>query len=132
MSDIVSVSYTSVSLIGNDYEAIVDIWERSQRNNEKLDVTGTLYFTDNEFFQVLEGETGVVRELMKTIAADERHSNVATVFEFYCASRMFSNWSMKVVSGFKEARLASRFRYETLCEASPNDIGRLQEILRAA
>jgi hypothetical protein len=53
-----------------------------------------LVFTGAHFAQVLEGPGPAVDELMSSIFADERHTNVDIVQAIDVESHRFSGWSM--------------------------------------
>ncbi|MFO8141500.1 MAG: BLUF domain-containing protein [Marinobacter sp.] len=69
----------------------------SRRNNAKVSIVGGLYYSDNRFFQYLEGEEGAVRATYQRIQQDPRHRNMRILIEEPVAERTFTNWSMKYV-----------------------------------
>ena len=71
---------------------------QSRKNNPKIEVGGVLYFSNNFFFQCLEGEQDVVNQLYQNISTDPRHTNIQTLSVERIDQRRFSNWSMKYVA----------------------------------
>ena len=71
---------------------------QSRKNNPKIEVGGVLYFSNNFFFQCLEGEQDVVNQLYQNISTDSRHVNIQTLSVERIEQRRFSNWSMKYVT----------------------------------
>jgi hypothetical protein len=65
--------------------------------NVKRDVTGVLLRIGNYFVQILEGEDGVVTDLMEKITRDLRHGAITTLLEQRDISRAFANWSMNLI-----------------------------------
>jgi hypothetical protein len=65
---------------------LIGILRKARINNKLSDVTGLLVFVDGMFLQVLEGEEGRVKGLIKVI----RGTNVER--------RTFSNWEMAYTS----------------------------------
>lgn len=62
--------------------------------NADHDVTGMLLYRQRVFVQLLEGPEGVITQLYRRIAADERHRNVETLVEAPIEKRRFARWSM--------------------------------------
>lgn len=83
-------------LLGN--VQLQDLLDRSRRFNASKGVTGLLIHRGNEFFQILEGDRGVVDPLYDRIYCDSRHRNVHLLLREEDAESHFSNWSMGLVS----------------------------------
>ena len=66
----------------------------ARAGNEARGVTGALVYVDGVFFQILEGEEAVVRNLMAHIASDTRHQSVKVFYEAQVDVRAFESWSM--------------------------------------
>ena len=66
----------------------------ARAGNEARNVTGALVFVDGVFFQLLEGDEAVVRNLMANIASDTRHHSVKVFYEAPVDVRAFESWSM--------------------------------------
>jgi hypothetical protein len=66
----------------------------SRTRNTLLGVTGILFYGNERFMQVLEGEEEVVRDLYARIRRDPRHDNVLTYLDKPVADRTFSRWGM--------------------------------------
>lgn len=66
----------------------------ARAGNEARNVTGALVYVDGVFFQLLEGEEAVVRNLMANIASDTRHQSVKVFYEAQVDVRAFESWSM--------------------------------------
>ena len=75
----------------NDCAAIV---RTSKAENPKHDITGVLFFTRNQFLQVIEGEEAALRQLMRNIEADARHCNVEYLVDTPAERRGFQQWNM--------------------------------------
>lgn len=70
----------------------------ARAGNARRNVTGALVHVDGVFFQVLEGEKGVVQRIMASIAADTRHRSVTTFYAADVDARAFASWSMAYLS----------------------------------
>jgi len=74
----------------------------AQAGNEARNVTGVLVYVDGVFFQLLEGDQAVVRNLMANIASDTRHQSVKVFYEAQVDVRAFESWSMAYLSATAE------------------------------
>lgn len=75
------------------------IGEVSQRNNQKLNITGVLLYLDGLFFQILEGNEQKIDNLYKKILIDNRHKDIMCLqMEQDINARLFPNWDMQVIN----------------------------------
>lgn len=88
------VIYVSNAKRGMGESEVAKILESSRRHNAAGGVTGLLVFHENRFFQVLEGEREVVRNIYKRIHKDQRHTAVRLVSEEMAEARAFPKWQM--------------------------------------
>ena len=93
--------YYSRNRISGPREAVSDairqILESSQRNNEPVGVTGALMFNSGCFAQVLEGKREVIESTFERIQQDDRHGDVSLLAFEPIEERTFGNWSMSFV-----------------------------------
>ena len=73
---------------------ILNISSSAKRKNPKLNVTGVLFFHNNQFLQIIEGEKENLEILMKTIEKDKRHKNIQVIFNTKITERSFPDWNM--------------------------------------
>jgi hypothetical protein len=80
-----------------------------RKKNRSLGITGLLLYRARSFCQFLEGEEAVVTALFNQIRSDNRHRNVALVYQEPIESRSFSGWSMKfeVLEGNEKFKLTN-------------------------
>jgi hypothetical protein len=80
-----------------------------RKKNLSLGITGLLLYRARSFCQFLEGEEAVVTALFNQIRSDNRHRNVALVYQEPIESRSFSGWSMKfeVLEGNEKFKLSN-------------------------
>ena len=71
-----------------------NIVEKSSINNKKLSITGMLFFRNNYFIQILEGDMDSVKDLYDKISKDKRHENIKTLQTIECSERIYQDWSM--------------------------------------
>ena len=104
MSNLLRMVYVSTStnpintVDGNVHKDIGRILMQSRKHNPKNHIGGVLYFSNNFFFQCLEGEQDAVNNLYQKISTDPRHKNVQTISVKRISKRQFGNWSMKYVA----------------------------------
>ena len=89
--------YVSQAVSGLEYPDLVEILDKSERNNRKVGITGMLGFGDSMFLQVLEGSRRLVSQTYNRILLDKRHANAELIDFSEIEYRDFGVWSMKVV-----------------------------------
>ena len=62
--------------------------------NEEAGITGILVFVEDQFIQILEGETEVVEEIFERICCDFRHAQVRLIDLVSVKERLFDRWHM--------------------------------------
>lgn len=87
----------------------------SDRNNPDLEITGLLLYGADNFVQVLEGPDQNLRDLMKIIDVDDRHSALEIIMEEPMGERLFSEWNMAymTVSDENAQAISGSFNTET-------------------
>jgi hypothetical protein len=104
MNNLVRMVYVSTSTNtipethGNIPKEVGRILMQSRRNNPQREIGGVLYFSNNFFFQCLEGEQEQVERVYNKISADPRHNRIQTLSLKRIDERLFSDWSMKYVA----------------------------------
>ena len=78
------------------------ILEDARAGNEKRQVTGALVYADGVFLQILEGPRQSVQSLMRSIAADTRHTHVKVFHEAGVDHRVFGAWTMAYLDASEE------------------------------
>lgn len=86
--------YVSRALTLFTDQALVKLVQGASSSNAAKSITGMLLFNDGYFFQILEGEEAVVRQVMEKIARDPRHAEIHVVFEQFIDKRRCPNWNM--------------------------------------
>ena len=67
---------------------------QARQKNESLGVTGMLLFDKGSFFQVIEGESGVIEKLYNAIRRDRRHQKIIKILHEPIEQRSFADWTM--------------------------------------
>lgn len=92
-----SIIYVSHSFEEMNRNELMQILEKSRKNNKALDVTGMLLYKGGNFLQVLEGPDQAVAEIYAKITKDPRHKDVAIISKTYVQAREFPEWEMAFV-----------------------------------
>jgi hypothetical protein len=90
--------YSSQATAPMTVTGLEEILTDARTGNEARNVTGALVYVDGVFFQLIEGEKDVVRNLMANIARDSRHHSVKVFYEAEVDVRAFESWSMAYLS----------------------------------
>jgi len=75
--------------------ALKKLSEKAHQYNNTINITGFLSFKNGIFYQYLEGDTKLLKDLLKKIEKDKRHQ-VGYKFHFTkIQKRIFNDWGMK-------------------------------------
>ena len=88
-----SISYLSVPTRTLSLEDRESIYNKAKVSNRKLDITGILYKTDENFFQILEGESEIIDEIFSKIKKDSRHHHIQKLLEINIAHKIFDTFT---------------------------------------
>jgi len=78
-------------------QTLADIIDKATAVNTKLNITGLLILSGDQFLQVLEGPIDAVNDLYLKIAKDDRHKKVTLIDYEIMSTRYFKTWSMQLV-----------------------------------
>jgi len=62
--------------------------------NRRLNITGVLHYHEREFYQILEGDKGVLTNLIDNMKDPTIHGNIHFVWQGKCDGRAFKNWGL--------------------------------------
>ena len=86
--------YTS-NYTGTDiYFDLEDIVTTAKANNPQQSITGVLFYHNNTFIQVLEGDENELDKLMEKINKDPRHHNIKILVNEEIKKHYLSQWNM--------------------------------------
>ena len=77
--------------ISTDLENII---HQAKINNPIHNVSGVLFFHNNRFLQIIEGDKNIIDQLKLNITKDSRHKEIQQLFYEPILSKSFSNWNM--------------------------------------
>lgn len=79
---------------GFDDAMLSGILVQARRNNARDDITGALICRRDIYLQLVEGPADAIDALFARIAEDDRHQDVARLWDGEVAERMFPDWEM--------------------------------------
>lgn len=79
-------------------EDLNDIHKIAKRNNEPVEVTGSLFYNGGWFLQVLEGPLAALNTLYNRIEKDPRHRNSRILYNEPAKFRTFTRWNMNMTN----------------------------------
>ncbi|MCR9075768.1 MAG: BLUF domain-containing protein [bacterium] len=98
-----------------DQVVVDDIVLPAGIKNNKLEITGCIWFSQDRFLQILEGPREAVEDVYTKILADDRHFDITTVSSSPISKRSFARWGMRSLKNSKEDRIE-----ELIHEYAPN------------
>ncbi len=99
--------YSSVSAPEMTPQALGQIFEVAERNNQRDHITGALIANARLNIQYLEGPQAAVRALWAKIQRDPRHHSIVQLYELELkAPRLFPQWSLLRGQASKQEMLA--------------------------
>lgn len=128
------IMYSSQASAPMTVAGLEQILADARTGNQARDVTGALVYVDGVFFQILEGEKDVLRNLMASIERDARHRAVKVFYEAEIDVRAFESWRMAYLSPTAEqmstwAGLPGTTTVESLLSDVTRESHRVPEIL---
>jgi Sensors of blue-light using FAD len=94
------VCYISTAASNIDENSGLKIAEQAEAANKSQDITGLLLFNGVNFWQIIEGPTEAVDNLMEKI---RRHTGIIMRFSETSIGRWFENWSLSYKKTSKTA-----------------------------
>lgn len=75
-------------------ETLRDICSAAQSFNILHNITGVLFYHNQNFLQLIEGDKADLELLMSKVSADTRHTNITTIVNKEVDGRGFEKWKM--------------------------------------
>lgn len=92
------ISYVSTQIKELDPSEVVQILHETETRNDKFGVNGLLVYSEGNFFEVIEGEKQMIKELYRHILDDERHKDVILLFQKEVHKPLFSEKEAHFIS----------------------------------
>lgn len=94
-SPLISVSYISKATQDMGVLALMRLTDQAVQLNQKLGLTGVLFYENQHFGQILEGPRTEVTKMWERIQRDPRHHQVRLLKMEEIGERSFTTWSMR-------------------------------------
>ncbi len=94
MNKIYKLIYLSSEAEAFNEHELLDILEKSIKQNEASHITGLLLYSGGNFIQLLEGPKESVEALFTKICRDRRHTNIIRLLSEYSDKRDFPDMKM--------------------------------------
>jgi hypothetical protein len=88
--------YASVANQAFGAPQLAELLQKARVSNELHGLTGMLLHSDadDSFFQVLEGESAAIDQLLQKLLLDKRHSHLTLIIREPISERSFADWTM--------------------------------------
>ena len=97
--DLIELSYLSMSVSDMSFLGLMRLLESARDFNQKHGITGILFYDNQEFGQVIEGERGSVMKAWKRIQDDKRHHRIQLLEIREIAERTYPDWLLRFYGG---------------------------------
>jgi Sensors of blue-light using FAD len=97
--DLVELSYLSEAVSDMSFLGLMRLLESARAFNQKNGVTGILFYDNQQFGQIIEGERASVMKLWKRIQEDKCHHRVELLEITEITERNFSDWLLRFYGG---------------------------------
>jgi hypothetical protein len=121
--------YVSKAVVHLDKQQLLDLVARSQEKNTQSAVTGILLVSNGYFFQMLEGEESVVRQLFERIKLDKRHEQVALLLAYEVRQRRTPTWDMLLLISSNDNETQANEKINALLALAEQDYQQKEQIL---
>ncbi|MEP6263061.1 MAG: BLUF domain-containing protein [Gillisia sp.] len=91
-----AICYVSTANKSLEPTQVTEILDQTEARNNQIGIRGFLIYSEGNFFEVLEGEEQMIKELFLTIKDDHRHKNIIIIFEKICDKELFEKEDAEV------------------------------------
>ena len=97
--DLVELSYLSDAVSDMSFLGLMGLLESARAFNQSNGVTGILFYDNQQFGQIIEGERASVMKVWKRIQEDKCHHRVELLEITEITERNFSDWLLRFYGG---------------------------------
>ncbi|STX29241.1 regulatory protein (GGDEF domain) [Legionella beliardensis] len=132
MSDLYHLIYKSEAKKPLDACELTELAKLARFKNFIYQLSGLLIYSEQRFFQVLEGKLSSIELIYQKIEEDDRHENIVLLTKEPIASRTFWRWNMGLTiidddSDIKQQLVNYMQSNINLAAANKNDAGFILE-----
>lgn len=93
--DLVELSYLSETVSDMSFLGLMRLLESARNFNQNHGITGILFYDNQQFGQIIEGERANVMKVWKRIQEDQRHHRIELLEIRETAERAFPGWLLR-------------------------------------
>ncbi|QWD68692.1 BLUF domain-containing protein [Polynucleobacter sp. VK25] len=97
--DLVELSYLSEAVSDMSFLGLMRLLESARAFNQKHGVTGILFYDNQQFAQIIEGERASVMKVWKRIQEDKRHHRVELLEIKEISEKSYPDWLLRFYGG---------------------------------
>lgn len=97
--DLIELSYLSEAVSDMSFLGLMRLLESARAFNQKHGITGILYYDNQQFGQIIEGERANIMKVWKRIQEDDRHHRIELLEIRDITGRGFPEWLMRFYGG---------------------------------
>lgn len=97
--DLIELSYLSEAISDMSFLGLMRLLEAARKFNQKHSVTGILFYDNQEFGQIIEGERADVMNTWRRIQDDKRHHRIQLLEIREITERSFPGWLLRFYGG---------------------------------
>jgi hypothetical protein len=98
-TDLVELSYLSEAVSDMSFLGLMRLLESARAFNQKNGVTGILFYDNQQFGQIIEGERASIMKVWKRIQEDQRHHRIELLEIREIDRRSYPDWLMRFYGG---------------------------------
>jgi hypothetical protein len=97
--DLIELSYLSVAVSDMSFLGLMRLLESARAFNQTHGITGILFYDNQQFGQVIEGERVAVMKAWKRIQEDKRHHRIELLEIRDITERTYPDWLLRFYGG---------------------------------
>mgnify|MGYP003335413601 FL=1 len=97
--DLIELSYLSEAVSDMSFLGLMRLLESARAFNQQHGVTGILFYDNQQFGQVIEGERANIMKVWKRIQEDKRHHRIELLEIREITERSFPEWLLRFYGG---------------------------------
>ena len=97
--DLVELSYLSEAISDMSFLGLMRLLKSARVFNQKNGVTGILFYDNQQFAQVIEGERTNIMKVWKRIQEDKRHHRIGLLEIKEISERSYPDWLLRFYGG---------------------------------
>ena len=97
--DLVELSYLSEAVSDMSFLGLMRLLDSARAFNQNHGITGILFYDNQQFAQIIEGERANIMRVLKRIQEDKRHHRIELLEIREISERTFPDWLLRFYGG---------------------------------